>query len=64
MSHATKWADSRSNLKEEAWASVQIRSTNSRYIGSGEAREEAEKQPENQILQMLAIYKIPVSASA
>lgn len=24
MSDATKWADSRSNLKEEAWASVQI----------------------------------------
>lgn len=31
----------------------------SRYIGSQGTREEAEKQPENQILQTLAIYKIP-----
>lgn len=32
---------------------------NSRYIGSRGTREEAEKQPEKQILHTLAIYKIP-----
>lgn len=32
---------------------------NSRYMGSQGTREKAEKQPEKQILQTLAIYKIP-----